>query len=70
MPRGSPRRDAIVTAAVAVLGEIAPCSVRAVCYRLFTMGVIRSMAKSETNTVSKALTWARERGFIRWQSHR
>ena len=68
MPRGSPRRDAIVKAAVYVLGEIAPCSVRAVCYRLFTMGVIRSMAKSETNTVSKALTWAREHDFIQWHA--
>ena len=66
MPRGSPRRDAIVKAAIDVLAEIAPCSVRAVCYRLFTMGVILSMAKSNTNTVSKALTWAREHGFIRW----
>jgi hypothetical protein len=40
--------------------------VRAICYRLFTMGLIASMAKGETNRVSTQLTWAREHGFIPW----
>lgn len=50
-----------------ILAEIQPASVRAVCYRLFTLGLIDSMAKSETNRVSSQLTWARETGVIPWQ---
>jgi hypothetical protein len=45
-----------VDAAVTILQEIQPASVRAVCYRLFTLGIIDSMAKSETNKVSSGET--------------
>ncbi len=48
-----------------ILDEIQPASVRAVCYRLFTLGIISSTNKNSTNKVSSHLTcWARERGII------
>jgi hypothetical protein len=56
----------LIDAAAAILEEIQPASVRAVCYQLFTRGVIASMKKSETNRVSAQLTWAREAGEIPW----
>jgi hypothetical protein len=56
----------LIDAAITILEEIQPCSVRAVCYQLFTKGVIASMAKSETNRVSTQLTWAREHGLLPW----
>ena len=52
--------------AAAILAEIQPASVRAVCYRLFAAGAIDSMAKNETAKVSRALVWAREHGRIPW----
>ena len=65
MGRGKSQRSlALVDAATTILAEIQPASVRAVCYRLFTAGLTGSMAKSETNKVSKQLTWAREQGRI------
>jgi len=65
--RGKSKQSlALVDAAHTILVEIQPASVRAVCYRLFTMGIIDSMAKSETNKVSTQLTWARETGIIPW----
>jgi len=57
---------ALIDAASATLAEIRPASIRAVCYRLFTMGLIGSMTKAETNRVSVQLTYAREEGFIPW----
>lgn len=56
----------LIAAAVAILVEIHPASVRAVCYRLFTMGLIADMSKNETNKVSTRITWAREQGLIPW----
>jgi hypothetical protein len=50
-----------------ILAEIHPATVRAVCYRLFTAGLIASMAKTHTNRVSSQLTWAREQGIIPWR---
>lgn len=50
-----------------ILAEIHPASVRAVCYRLFTAGMIENMSKAETNRVSTQLTWARENGLIPWE---
>lgn len=50
-----------------LLAEIQPCSVRAVCYRLFVAGRIKSMAKAETQKVSRLLTIAREDGSIPWE---
>jgi hypothetical protein len=48
-------------------GEIQPATVRAVCYRLFVAGAIASMAKSETQKVSRLLTTGRENGNIPWE---
>ncbi|MDQ3692227.1 MAG: hypothetical protein M3464_01180, partial [Chloroflexota bacterium] len=44
-----------------------PATVRAVCYRLFTQNLIANMSKGETDKVSRALTLARERGWIAWE---
>jgi hypothetical protein len=57
---------ALIDAAVTILAEVQPASIRAVCYRLFTMGHIAAMTKGETNRVSSQLTWAREHGVIPW----
>jgi hypothetical protein len=56
----------LIDAAREILETIQPASVRAVCYQLFTRGVITSMAKTETNKVSTQLTWARENNLIPW----
>jgi hypothetical protein len=56
----------LVESARQVLKKIQPASVRAVCYQLFTLGLIASMRKSETNKVSRLLTRAREDGIIPW----
>ena len=50
-----------------ILAEIQPASVRAVCYRLFTMGMIPNMSKGSTGKVSKQLVYARENGIIPWE---
>lgn len=66
-PRGKSRRTlALIDAAYDILQEIQPATVRAVCYRLFTAGLLSSMVKAETNKVSTQLTWARETGVIPW----
>jgi hypothetical protein len=57
----------LIEAARAVLEEIQPATVRAVCYRLFVAGLIRSMEKKNTSRVSVQLTWAREHGVIPWE---
>ncbi|OGA72974.1 MAG: hypothetical protein A3G81_22520 [Betaproteobacteria bacterium RIFCSPLOWO2_12_FULL_65_14] len=57
---------ALIAAAARILEEIQPASIRAVCYRLFTEGLIKSMEKSNTNTVSRLLVGAREDGEIPW----
>ncbi len=67
MTRGKSLRTlALVNASAAILHEIQPATVRAVCYRLFTAGLIESMGKSCTNAVSRHLVWAREAGLIPW----
>lgn len=67
MGRGKSQKSLdLVDAAYAILEEIQPATVRAVCYRLFVQGVIGSMSKANTNRVSRQLTWARERGAIPW----
>lgn len=63
--KGKATRD-LVELAAAILAEIQPASVRAVCYRLFAAGAIGSMGKNETAKVSRALVWAREKGMIPW----
>lgn len=57
----------LIEACHEILDEIQPASVRAVCYRLFTMGLIPDMSKNSTNKVSKQLVWAREQGVIPWE---
>ena len=67
MGRGKSKKTyALIAAAYQILEEIHPASVRAVCYRLFTIGIITSMSKNETNKVSTQLTWARENDIIPW----
>lgn len=57
---------ALVTAAKAILEEIQPATVRAVCYRLFVAKMIADMGKNNTGKVSKQLVWAREQNIIPW----
>ncbi|HMO48797.1 MAG TPA: hypothetical protein PKB14_22580 [Rubrivivax sp.] len=57
----------LIEACHGILAEIQPASVRAVCYRLFTMGLIPDMSKGSTNKVSTQLVWAREHGHIPWE---
>lgn len=57
----------LIEACQAILREIQPATVRAVCYRLFTMGLIPDMSKSSTNRVSTQVVWAREKGIIPWK---
>ncbi len=65
--RGKSRRSInLIAAAYHILSEIQPASVRAVCYQLFTRKLITSMAKTETNKVSRLLRDAREDGTIPW----
>jgi hypothetical protein len=67
MGRGKPADSmALIECAHAILKEIQPASVRAVCYRLFTAGVIDSMSRANTNRVSTQLVYAREHGIIDW----
>lgn len=56
----------LVERTIAILDEIAPCSVRAICYRLFVAGAIPNMSKNSTANVSRILVDARERGEIDW----
>ncbi len=66
--RGKSQKSiALVNAAIRILEEIQPASVRAVCYRLFVEGLIPSMAKNSTNSVGAQLVWAREQGHIPWE---
>jgi hypothetical protein len=65
MGRGRARKTIeLIEASTEILHEIQPCSVRAICYRLFTLGLISSMAKGETNKVGRVLVEARERREI------
>jgi hypothetical protein len=56
----------IIAAALRIADEIRPCSVRALCYRLFTEKLIENMSKGCTDKVSKLLVWAREQGELPW----
>jgi len=68
MSRGRARKTIeLLSAARRILQEIQPASVRAVCYKLFSEGLISTMSKSATNGVSRQLTLARERGEIPWK---
>jgi len=50
-----------------ILHEIQPATVRAVCYRLFSEGLIPDMSISSTKRMSSILTEAREEGVIPWE---
>ncbi|MCL4182160.1 MAG: hypothetical protein KJ011_01780 [Burkholderiaceae bacterium] len=68
MGRGKSKRSLeLIDAAVRILEEIQPASVRAVCYRLFVEGFIASMAVKNTKRVSEQLVWARENDVIPWE---
>jgi len=56
----------LIAVARALLEEVQPASVRYVCYKLFTMGLIDGMKKNETDRVSRLLKEAREEGLIPW----
>lgn len=56
----------LIEACQQILREIQPASVRAVCYRLFTRGLIPNMSKGSTNRVGTQLVHARESGAIPW----
>ena len=59
MPRGKTQRSLdLIDAAYAILEEIQPATVRAVCYQLFIRQLIPSMAKTCTNRVSAQLVYA------------
>jgi hypothetical protein len=58
------RLDAVIE----ILTLIAPATVRAVCYQLFIRHLIASMAKNETNKVSRLLVGARDRGDVAWNA--
>lgn len=55
-----------LNAAIEILEEIQPATVRAICYRLFVLGLIPDMSKSSTNSISRILTQGREDGDIVW----
>lgn len=57
----------LIEASREILEEIQPATVRAVCYRLFVMGLIPSMEKVNTNRVSTQLKYARRQGIIPWE---
>lgn len=66
--RGKARKSIeLVNAAAAILEEIQPATVRAVCYRLFVSGHIENMSKGSTQRVSRELVWARENDEIPWR---
>jgi hypothetical protein len=58
---------ALIDAAIRILEEIQPASIRAVCYRLFVEKLIPSMGKAHTNAVGTQLVWAREQEHLPWE---
>ena len=67
MPRGRMQHNKdLIDACHTILATIHPASVRAVCYQLFTRGLLESMAKTCTNRVSNQLVYGREQGMIPW----
>jgi hypothetical protein len=66
--RGRSRRTLdLIEASHEILAEIQPATVRAVCYKLFVAKLIASMAKKETNKISRLLRIARENNEIPWE---
>lgn len=66
--RGRARKSLeLIDAAIRILDEIQPATVRAICYRLFVAKMIPSMEKTNTNKVSRLLVHAREAGDLPWE---
>lgn len=57
---------ALVDAAIRIAESIQPITIRGLCYQLFIAGLLPSMAKGNTDKVSKQLVWAREQGLLPW----
>lgn len=68
MGRGrSTETKALLSAAIEILDEIQPATVRGVCYRLFSAGFLSSMEKANTDKMSDLLARAREEGSVPWE---
>jgi hypothetical protein len=66
--RGMAKKSvALIARAATWLEGAHPTTVRGVCYRLFSDGLIPSMAKKHTDAVSRLLRIARETGVIPWE---
>jgi len=66
--RGKSRTSlALIDAAYRIYEQIHPASIRAGCYQLFNLKLIASMAKTETNRVSRLLRDARDAGDLPWE---
>jgi hypothetical protein len=67
VPKGKTQRSRdLIDACYAILQEMQPATVRAVCYQLFIRQLLPSMAKTCTNRVSTQLVYARQEGIIPW----
>jgi len=67
MPRGKAQKSLqLIAMSRAILHEIQPATVRAVCYQLFVRGLLADMSKASTNRVGAQLVYAREEGLIPW----
>lgn len=60
------KTEVMVADCYAILKEIQPASVRAVCYQLFVLNHIPDMSRDSTTRISRILVGARERGEIPW----
>jgi hypothetical protein len=68
MPKGKTQRSLeLIDACYDILEAMHPASVRAVCYQLFTRGLLDNMSKGQTDRVSTQLVYAREQGIIPWE---
>jgi hypothetical protein len=56
----------LINAAVDIVRDIHPVSIRAVCYQLFVRKLIDSMSKNNTGMVSRLLVYARKEGLLPW----
>jgi hypothetical protein len=70
MPRGRGRAQAtddLIEVMAKIAEEMEPITVRGIAYKLFVRKLIASMAKGQTNKVSRLLTIARDEGIIPWE---
>lgn len=66
--RGKAKKTLELEAAIhAIVDDRHPITVRGVCYALFVTGLIDSMARTNTNKISRVLTRMREDGDIDWR---